>query len=377
MFIQDTVLRLLPVAIRAAIGRRAYYYLFHRIMSDAVDFAGGSGRADRPMKKQRRDGTGPAAIASGHLGGPMEEEVTARKKLQDAGFDPDSPWLLRAVIPSGGWYVNAMAYFCKVGDLKMCRYLLFKGASATQTWNDDDNTDINDGSNGININTICSPMYAAAHGGNVDICKWLCEHGGRGDIRNVNRYWTSPMHATVTYTATWLASSIRIRRQQETYRWLILNEALCPNDDGIVEIGLIREALRSDGGRNERMHIREWAEGAVRTYDGFMVLLMGTHRRVVPPFRKDDLEKLLKEKLLSPDSVSAMMKHLPEDQQLLIWNNEQKNKHRICVLQYLSGHPGIRQSIADMVGVVRGRELRIMRQLGTKMWDYIEEVHSG
>ena len=347
-------------------------------MADAVQAAGGSGRADRPSKKQKRDET-EAAMLMASLGGPMEEEATARKKLQDAGFDPDSPRLLRAVIPSGGWYDNAMARFCRVGDLKMCRYLLFKGASATQTWNDDDDDDDedDDSDDDVDANTICSPMYAAALGGNLDICKWLCQHGGRGDIRNVNRYWTSPMQATVTYTAPWFANSIRIRRQRETYRWLILNEALCPNDDGIVEISLIREALQSDGGRNERMHMRDWVEGAVRTYDGFMVFLMGTHRRVVPPFRKDDLEKLLKEKLLTPDSVSAIMKHLPEDQQLFIWNNEQKNKHRNCVLQYLSGHPGIRQSIADMVGVVRGRELRIMGQLKTKMWDYIEEVHSG
>ena len=75
--------------------------------------------------------------------------------------------------------------------------------------------------------------------------------------------------------------------------------------------------------------------------------------------------------------MSAIIKHLPEDQQLFIWNNEQKNKHRNCVLQCLSGHPGIRQSIADMVGVVRGRELRIMRQLGTKMPNSIEEVYMG
>lgn len=346
-------------------------------MSDAAEAAGGSGRADRPSKKQKRDDDAKTAImASGDLvGGPMEEEATARKKLQDAGFDPDSPRLLQAVIPSGGWYDNAMARFCRVGDLKMCRYLLFKGASATQTWNaDDDDNSINDGSN---VNTICSPLYAAAQGGNLDICKWLCQHGGRGDIRNKNRYWPSPMHATVSYTALWFANSIRIRRQQETYRWLVLNEALCPDEDGIVEIGLIREALRSEGGRTERMHMLEWAEGAVRTHDGFMMFLMGTHRRVVPPFRKEDLEKLLKEKLLAPDSVSAIIKHLPEDQQLFIWNNEQKNKHRNCVLQCLSGHPGIRQSIADMVGVVRGRKLRIMRQLGTKMPNSIEEVYMG
>ena len=164
-------------------------------MSDAAEAVVGSGGADRPSKKQKRDGT--ETTASGDLGGPMEEEATARQKLQDAGFDPDSPRLLQAVIPSGGWYVNAMAFFCRIGDLKMCRYLLFKGASATQTWNDDD--DDHTHHDGSNVNTICSPMYSAALGGRLDICKWLCKHGGRGDIRNENRYYPSPMHATVTY----------------------------------------------------------------------------------------------------------------------------------------------------------------------------------
>ena len=298
------------------------------------------------------------------LGGPMEEEATARKKLQDAGFDPDSPRLLRAVIPSGGWYDNAMARFCRVGDLKMCRYLLSKGALVTQTWNDDDD----DGA-GNNVNGIPSPMISAARGGHVHICKWLCEHGGRGDIRRVNTLYYGPLYnALMSFR---LADSPRKRRQrEEMYRWLILNEALCPHGDGNVDRNLIRNAFRYEV-RDEGPHVLEWAEGAIQTYDGFMTFLMGTHRREAVPFSKQGLERLLKEKRLTPGSVSAIMAHLPEDQQILIWSKEQKLD---CEVQCLAGHPGIRKKIAAMLGAVRGRELRIMRNMEVMLRSFLEEV---
>jgi hypothetical protein len=170
------------------------------------------------------------------------------------------------------------------------------------------------------------------------------------------------------------ADSPRIQRQGETYRWLILNEALCPNDDGIFEFGHVEEALRSEEGRNERFHILGWVENAIRTHDGFMTFLMGTHRREVLPYSKENFEMLLNERRRPPDFVSVITKHLPEDQQLFIWNNEQKRKNAKCVLQHLSGHPGIRQNIADLLGVARGRELRIMRQLASMLRNHLEEM---
>jgi len=352
-------------------GRRAHHYLYYLVMAGAVEAVGGSAGADRPSKKQKRDET-EAAMLMASLGGPMEDEATARKKLQDAGFDPDSPQLLQKpkLVQVDGYvdleYEIPMTYFCRIGDLKMCRYLLSKGALATQTWDDDDDDDSDDDDD---ANYIMSPMSSAASGGHVSICKWLCEHGGRGDIRKVNRNWFSPMHYAVDYKSTPFAYSESNQRQRETYRWFIMNEALCPNDNGIVDVGLIRDAFWSKEARDEGPHVLEWAEDAVRTYDGFMTFLMGTHRREVPPFSNDGFEKLLKGKMRASDSVSAIMKHLPEDQQLLIWNKEQELD---CVLNYLSGHPGIRQTIADMVGVVRGRELRIMRNLEVMMRSFLE-----
>ena len=354
-FRADTALLLLAAAVRAPCGRRAHRYLYYLFMSDAAEAAGGSGGADRPGKKQTE-----AAMLMASLGGPMEDEATARRKLRDAGFDPDSPQLLQT--KTGLDFELPMTYFCRVGDLKMCRYLLSKGALATQTWNDDDDSDggEDDDEDDDDANSIISPMSAAALGGHLSICKLLCEHGGRCDIRKVNRNWFSPLYYAVQYTSTRYADPPRIQRQRETYRWRILNEALCPNDDGIVDFSLVDNNLRSEGGREEISHMLGWAENAVRTHSGFMAFLMGTYRREVPPFNKEDFEKLLKEKLYASDSVSAILTHLPEDQQQLIWNKEQE---RNCELQCLNGHPGIRQNIADMLGALSGKKLRILREL--------------
>ena len=339
-------------------------------MSDAAEAVGGSGGADRPCKKQKRDET-EAAMLMARLGGPMEDEATARKKLRDAGFDPDSPQLLqtRTLVEVDGSdfdnYHIPMTHFCRVGDLKMCRYLLSKGAFATQAWNDDEDAD--------DVNIMPSPMVAAAQGGQVHICKWLCEHGGRGDIRLTNNYYFSPLCNALMFEGLTLhADSARIRRQRETYRWLIMNEALCPHEDGNVDKILIGEAFWSEGAVDEGPHVLGWAEGAVQTYDGFMMFLMGTSRREMPAFSRDRLAAMLHTKFRSIDSVDLVLENLSQDQQLLLWNNEQKRDTGI--LQCLAGHPGIRQSIADMLGVVRGRDLCILRQLGPKLRSYFEEV---
>jgi hypothetical protein len=144
---------------------------------------------------------------------------------------------------------------------------------------------------------------------------------------------------------------------------LILNEALCPNDDGDVAMNLVEDTFLTERDRPERLHVLEWAEGAVKTHEGFMTFLMGTCRIEVPTFSRDRLVAMLHAKFRSVDSVNLILENLSQDQQLLLWNNEQRRDNTECILQCLSGHPGIRQTIADMLGVVRGRELRIIRNL--------------
>ena len=307
--------------------------------------ATGTFRRKRRTLKRRGGEADPSPSFSG---GPMYDEATARKILKDAGFDPDSPRFLQMPkLDDDGMIVDIpMTHFCTVGDLKMCRYLLSKGALATQTWNDDIwNDDFDD------INYISSPMGAAAFGGHVHICKWLCEHGGRGDIRMRSSIYYSPLRGALSRVE---ADSSRIR---ETYRWLILNEALCPNDDGIVEFGHVKHTVvrwlvlkgalcpyessediewqrfypRDEKSRNynsyhfhfTREKLEEWSERVTQPHASIITFLHGA----LPPTPRTDGR---------------------------------------CILQCLSGHPGIRKNICGFVGrqeVTKKKHLHILRQV--------------
>ena len=313
-------------------------------MSNAVESARESGGGGRLAKKQKHN----EIVA---FGGPMDDEETARKKLEEVGFDPDRPVDSISTIPIEGYAGDylSMSYFCAVGDLTMCRYLLSKGASTTQSWVDDYDDD--DESKGGNV--FCSPMFAAAIGGHLEICKWLCDHGAHGDVRMINDIYDSPLHIAILKIHHGEDESGRLR---QICRWLILNEALCPDDDGVVCADHIGEAL---GEYTEAtIFLRNWARDAIAEHDNFLVFLMGTLPHV--QFTTEELRKLLNQKLRSPNSTTTIMESLSEHVQLSLWNGEQRPP---SIVQCLSGHPGIRKHIADMIGVVRGRDLRILRGL--------------
>ena len=335
-------------------------------MSDAVDSAGESGGGDWPAKKSKHN----EIVA---FGGPMDDEETAREKLEEAEFDPDKPddLLHDTSVKDIFGSFNAMSYFCTLGDLQMCRYLLSKGASTTQSWDDDfdvDDYDSDDDPDIRELNRIPSPMYAAARGGHLNICKLLCEHGARGDIRKTNDFFYSPLCVAI-YVAGRVGPT-ESENIREVCRWLILNEALCPRDNGFISDNLLDEALEAIENTDEAPYFLGWAEDAVQTHDGFMTFLMGTYPREVPTFTAEGFEMMLEKKFHSPVSKEIILNHLPDAQRRLLWREERNG----CALQCLSGHAGIREHIANMLGVARGRNLRILRELQRRLTSYVEEA---
>ena len=328
-------------------------------MSNAVESAEESSWDSRSAKKQKCFGTKV-------FGGPMDDEETARKKLKEVGFDPERPDHCKRIAIDGKIdpYVP-MVYFCTVGDLGMCRYLYSKGASTYENWWDATyDLYIGDSTIGIEeekmLNSVPTPMYAAARGGHLEICKWLYEVGGWKDIRWTSTSFDSTLCIAVSCISK-CADPTERERQREICRWLILKEALCPCDNGVISGGLLKEAFRRCIFGDEAPYFLGWAEDAVQTHDGFMAFLTGTYLRDVPAFTKEGFDRMIREKFRSSGSAFLITASLSRNQQQYMWENEHRRSS--CVLQCLSGHPGIRKHIADILGVVRGRDLRILREL--------------
>ena len=308
------------------------------------------------LKKRRTDRDGEGEFQHD---GPVEDEETAREKMKEAGFDPDDVTKECALSESACERIgeevtlligemHPMTYFCLIGDLKMCRYLLSKGASTTAT-------------------STCGwwfPMYAAAFMGPLDVCKWLYDHGAKEDVGRRNGE-TSPLQAAV--------SQYCIDRKN-TSRWFILKGALSLNDKpGFVYPRLMRRDVRPRS-YDERPQLQEWAKQSIQTHSGFMTFLLGT--LPAPTFTQAALTSLLTERLQTRDAAEMVMADTPAHRYECLWSKITKRTTTpVC---YLGGEKiGILELIADYAGVVRGRDLRILRSLINPLSEYLKEIPEG
>jgi ankyrin repeat protein len=174
-------------------------------------------------------------------------------------------------------------------------------------------------------------MHAAVTGGHIDVCKVLYKNGAQHDVRKTNPY---------NWTPFFVAS---ISGHQEVVRWLVLHGALCAdnNSEDIEVLGRIYEQAivnvqsrkwREQGVRSCN-ELVEWAKEVTQTHDAFITFLGGT----LPP-------------------ASA-------------------NVDQRCILQCLSGHPGVRKCIADFVGleVTKAKQLRILQVVKEELPSFIRK----
>ena len=110
-------------------------------------------------------------------------------------------------------------------------------------------------------------MVLAAESGHLKIMQWLYyDCGAQDDIRRVFGD---------------LYSSLLIALQNDhihVWKWLILNRALSPHSDGILDAALMRNDLRPhDYWRDDkRLPILSWARDAVTNHDNVQLLVTGT-----------------------------------------------------------------------------------------------------
>ena len=269
----------------------------------------GSGVDREPAAKRQRK------LTEVDLGGPIEDEETAREKLEKVGFDPKNVREVKEVsCPDsfGWWYANPICYFAGAGDLKMCRYLVTRGASTR----DSASAEYEDGEV-----SEWFPMLAAAQNGMKNVCEWLYDHGAAGDISRPNSDGDCPLTSAL---CLWSNPN----RDFETAQWLILHSAIPEDKDGKPCASFLYEAFRifgtfvhpgSQNRFNERKRLLQWAETVCSDHTAFATFLHGTFSHISD-----------RERSLSP-------------------------------AHFLGGHVGLRRKIADYVGVVVGRNLRTVR----------------
>ena len=265
-------------------------------------------------------------------GGPIEDDETARQKMRDAdvyergvdgvfgkcvGFDPDNVGDTKCTIFSDDDAVNPMRYFAEKGDLPMMRWLYVNGADSRDC--------------GARAGDAASsfPMFGAALWGHLDVCKWLFQHGAARDVtrRNANGNGVTPLSVSFN---EWPGN-------RNMSRWLILNGALCKDDDsGEIGVEIIKQDLRM-GTRyswrvKERKLLLEWANDLHRARTSFLLFLSGA--------------------LSAPKHACI-------------------TRRNVSPVQILGGKTGVLELISDYVGFVRGREARIIRQLTQMLPDLL------
>ena len=276
-------------------------------------------------------------------GGPIEDDETARQKMRDAkvrdemrgditGFDPEEMGQKKYAWCSDG-VITPMGYFAGKGDLPMMRWLYANGADTrdedVEHW---------------------FPIYAASLSGQLDACKWLFDHGADNDVKRRTSNDVSPLCVTFD-KSYWRVMS----------RWLILMGALCKDGSSDLDLGLVKKDLnRCEGCVTERHLLLEWAIGRHQTRQAFLVFLMGT---ISPHYSPLSLHKLLAEKLESEEATDRILDALPSNQHQQLWDDLLVAKQRSCPLRSLSGSLGVFETIGNYVGIVQGREARIIRQL--------------
>ena len=81
-----------------------------------------------------------------------------------------------------------------------------------------------------------------------------------------------------------------------------------------------------------------------------------------PTYSEANLREALLARIRSTEAVHRLLRHTPPDEYLLLWG-EIFPQRAGCPLEVFAGKSGILELIGDYVGILRGREARIVRQL--------------
>ncbi|CAB9510226.1 expressed unknown protein [Seminavis robusta] len=271
-----------------------------------------------PAKRQRVDDV-PA----------IEGKASARRKLAEAGFDPDDcvtaqdsiDGMTPAAHPASCHSVTPMSYFCDIGDLPMCRYILLHGGVTKRT-----------------LGEFWFPLYTSICRRHLDIARWLFQNGAWVDVHTKNLNGRSP------FALCWDEFD---DNQVEMGKWFLVNGALKDLEASSLA-GLLRDRV---GGVDFRPQLLCWSQVEQIKHDSFQAFLMGTF--VVPEFSAHALSTKLVAKLGSEEAADIVVESLGKPKGERLWTKLTAH-HKESPVQKISGNFGALKCIAEFVGGVLG-----------------------
>ena len=284
-----------------------------------------SGSAEEPTAKRAR------TLTEADLGGPIEDEETAKQKLADAGFDPEGDLTATKFVECpdgvGHWTASPMNQFCAAGNLKMVRYLVSKGVPTVR-----DDT---------------SPMEAASRMGQAHVCAWLFEHGASETVKS-DAYVVGEHNLLRTALWPWKAG-----RGSNTPQWLILNGALS-HPDGRPHEEAMQRIQSYRGAASDFRQLFSWVEETLQTNRNVHLILLGS----LPPrdYSDSELHQSLSEMMKSAEAADFLINDLSDEKRRVLWKKLPPSR-RASPLQSLCGKSGIFELIADFAGFLRGKHI--------------------
>jgi len=203
-----------------------------------------------------------------------------------------------------------MIHFCSAGNLLIVKLLFLIGADCTQ----------------LSVGRFWFPMLAAAARGHLDICKWLFKYGGhaKDQINKETPFGHTPLELSYK---EWYGGR---DKEGKTCRWLLRNgggQHLSSEAMGCLRIKGVEEM-------NSNLLVL-WMRENIQLYDTFVLFLCGAANRIATS------------SLVSKDGGTRKRKRKPYQERSL---------------QILDGHPGITEMIGEYVGVIRGKEFRMLKE---------------
>ncbi|CAB9497636.1 expressed unknown protein [Seminavis robusta] len=286
-----------------------------------------------PAKRKRVDD-----VADGKNGG-MEDDATAKRKLAEAGFDPND--CITAIDPPrskwpkvGSWKsITPMTYFCFYGDLPMCRYILSQGGSTTKAGGE-------------------FSMYAAIYKGNMEVVQWLFQNGAKEDTLSITVNGLSPWYLC------W-------RGHHKELLFLV---------NGVFELDTITVAnqLRKRNGtwEDHRPNVLSWSQDVLKMHGCFDTFLMGTF--IGPEFSTQALYTKLEAKLGSTKAANIVIDGLGKEKCTSLWT-ELMEPYKKSPVRCFHENIGVLNCIAEFVHGFSAKEIEKIHQLTKLLHQSLKE----